>query len=289
MPPVLTDYEFALDENGFVLNSDFGGGGTLPFVDVTQVAGLDSAPLRTTTVEHEGMDGTYIDASFMTMRTIVITGILYASAFDTDTLLDQLKQAYTSSVIRPFYYQLPAKHLRFVWAQGGGVQFDVDTNRRLGETAVQLTLLCSDPYIYDFPANFSSSRASVIPDIGMSFNVGFNMGFGGGIILANQAITNLGTLTAYPVFTLTGPLTNPVIKDQLSNTVMKFNLTLAASDTMVVDCRYKTVVLNGSVSKRSAYLGLNWFSVPAGLTDTFYLSQDAGTGAMSTVLFNTYY
>lgn len=287
MPPTLTDYQFALDENGFVLNTDFGG--VFPFIDVAQITGLDSAPLRTTTVEHESMDGTFIDAAYQSMRTIVITGTLYTSSRDTDTLLDSLKAAYTSSVIRPFYFQLPGKRLRFVWAQGGGVQYDIDVNRRLGITAVQLTLLCSDPYIYDYPGSFITQNASVVPDIGAGFNFGFPAGFGGTISYPQLAVTNQGTRTAYPVHTLKGPLTNPVITDQQANLTMKLNLTLHTKDTLVIDNRYKTIIVNGTTSKRQAYLGLKWFSVGPGVTNTFYLSEDSGTGSLSTLLYNTYY
>lgn len=290
MPPSLADYEFALDEQGFILNSDFGGDPTtLPFVDVSSVTGLDSAPQRMNTNEHEGSDGTYVDASFLSMRTIAIVGILYSNVNDCDTLLTALRAAYTSPAIRPFYFQLPSQTLKFVFAQGGGAQYPVDVNRRLGQTNLQLTLLCSDPYIYDYPANFDSANYNAPVNTGLAFNAGFNLGFGAPIHYSATSVGNFGTHTGYPTITLYGPLVNPVLRDSVSNVTMKFNITLTASDILVVDCRYKKAILNGTVSRRSALQGRQWFSIPAGVQDTFFLAADSGSGSYSALCYNTYY
>jgi hypothetical protein len=150
----LNNYEYLYGDDGFVLNTDFHG--TLPFVDVDSITGLDGAPIRINTSEHQGQDGAFIDAPFMSSRTIVITGTLYADSRDPDTVCNLLKQQYgpadpngAHSAIRRFYYQHPGQPTKFVNAQGGGCQYSVDTLRRLGQTAIQLTLLCADPYTYD--------------------------------------------------------------------------------------------------------------------------------------------
>lgn len=283
--PIIDDYSFQYGDTGVLLNSN---SQTLPFIDVTQVSGLDNAPLRTTTDEHQGMDGTYVDSPYMSMRTIVVTGTLYNNPIDPDGLLDTLRANYASNSLTPFYFQLPGRPLRYVNSQGGGCLYDIDTNRRVGSTPIQLTVLGSDPYIYDWPAQVGSVSVPTIITVGTSFNMAFNVGFGGGIPSNYVNVSNAGTHTAYPVVTITGPITNPILSDAFGVT-MAFTITLNAGDQLVVDCRNKSVVLNGTASRRTTLAGLKWFSVPAGQTDSFFFGAASGTGAAQVALNSTYY
>ncbi len=283
----LLDYEFMFGNGGFVLNTDFNG--TLPFIDVTQVTGLDSAPKRMNTNEHEGMDGTYVDGKFQSMRTVVITGTLFANVNDCDTILKQLRADYTDPTIRPFYFQLPSQGIQFVNAQGGGCQYDIDTLRRLGQTSIQFTLLCSDPNIYDYPASFGRAAYNVVPDIGFGFPIGFPLAFGGPIFYSSVAVANYGTKDAYPTFLLYGALQNPSLSSSVSDSAMTFKINLQQGDTLQVDCQYKRVILNDSESRRSALKGLTFFTVPKNETVMFFLSADSGAGSFSVTSYNTYY
>jgi hypothetical protein len=281
----MTDYTFAFGDMGTVLNTDSMG---FPFIDVTSVAGLDTAPLRVATDEHQGSDGTYVDSPFLSMRTIVVTGTLYTSPTDPDTLLNQLRTDYASNVIRPWYFQLPGQPLRFVNGVGGGLQYNVDTNRRNGKTPVQFTVLAGDPYIYDYPAQVASISFPTVGTVGMGFNVSFNLGFGGSVPSNSCLVTNYGTHTAYPIITLVGPITNPVLSDAFG-IVMSFGITLTNSDSLVINCKDKSVVLNGMVSRRNVLAGTKWFSVPAGTSETVFFGADSGTGSATVKLNSTYY
>ncbi len=285
MAPVLKDYTFAFGDLGTVLNTD---SNSFPFIDVTSVAGLDTAPLRTTTDEHQGMDGTYIDTPFQSSRTVVVAGTLYTNPSDPDTLLNQLRADYSSNAVRPFYFKLPNQPMRYVMGQGGGLQYNIDTNRNIGVTATQFTVLAGDPYIYDYPPQTVFVGSPTVISVGLGFNLAFNVGFGGGATTSSGTVVNNGTHTAYPVITFTGPLTNPSLFD--SNGVsMNFSITLAGSDVLVVDCRNKNVVLNNQVSRRSSLAGLKWFAVPPKSTDSIYFAAQDGTGTATVQLSNTYY
>lgn len=284
--PTLNQYAFQFDDSGFQLNSDSLG---LPFVDVSGVSGLDTAPLRITTDEHQGMDGTYIDSPYMSSRTIVVTGTLYTDPADPDTLLLRLRRDYNRDAVRPFYFQLPGQPVRYINGQGGGCQYDVDTNRRTGSTPIQLTVLAGDPYIYDWPAQSSSISLANVPHVGMGFNAFFNMGFGGAIPGTTMTVTNSGTHRAYPIITLNGPMTNPVLTDSASGISMAFTITLGTQDQLVIDCQRKSVILNGTQSRRNTLAGLNWFSVPEGMQETVQIVIAAGTGSATLKLNSTYF
>jgi hypothetical protein len=286
MPPALTDYTFAFGDSGTVLNTDSIG---LPFVDVLQVSGLDTAPLRTSTDEHQGMDGTYIDTPFMSSRTIIVTGNLYTDPADPDTLLNSLRRDYAQDTVRPFYFQLPGQGTKFINCQGGGLVYDVDTNRRVGMTPVQFTLLAEDPYIYDYPPTSATVAVPTLSILGMSFNMTFNLGFGGPLPNFGATVNNNGTHTAYPFITITGPVVNPVLTDSYSGTSMALSISINAGDVLTIDTRLKSIVLNGTVSRRTAMAGLKWISVPPGVSDTISFTADSGTGQCTVQLRNTYY
>lgn len=286
MPPGLTNYTFAFGETGTVLNTD---DMSFPFIDVSSVTGLDTAPIRTSTTERHDTDGTYIDGKYMSMRTVVVAGTLYTDPTDPDTLLDSLRTDYGSSTIRPFYFQLPGKPLRFVNGQGGGLQYAIDTNRRLGITPVQFTVLAGDPYIYDYPGQSISAFLTSGAGIGMGFNFGFNLSFGGAIPVFGATINNAGTHTAFPTITLFGPLSNPVLNDVISGITMRFAISLNSSDALTINCKDKSVILNSQVSRRNTLQGVQWFSVAPGANTTINLSADSGTGTALVRLNNTYY
>jgi len=282
----MSTYAFAFGDTGTVLNPD---GQALPFVDITQVAGLDTAPIRSTVNERQGQDGTYIHTKYQSSRAIIMQGMVYTDPSDPDTLLNTLRQEYSLDTIRPFYFQLPGQTLKFINGQGGGVVYDVDQSRRVGYTPIQLTILAGDPYIYDYPPSISQVQSATIAAVGTGFNMAFNVGFGGAIALNGATVTNAGTHVAYPQITIAGPITNPVLTDSYNGWTMAFAITLAAGDIMVVDCKLKSVILNGTVSRRNTLAGLRWFSIPAGVSDTIFFTADSGTGSATVQLYNTYY
>jgi len=286
MAPSLNDYEFQFDDTGTTLNTDDMG---LPFIDILTVDGLDTAPLRTSTDEHQGMDGTYVDSPFMSARTIVLSGNLYTNPGDTDTLLNQLRADYNSDSVRPFYFQLPGQQTKFVNCQGGGLRYAIDGGRRTGATALQFTLIAEDPYIYDATPGSVTIAVPTLSILGMSFNAAFNLGFGGVLPNFGATVTNNGSHTAYPLITITGPVTNPVLVDSNSGTTMAFNISLAAGDILTIDTRLKSIILNNFVSRRTAMAGRQWISVPKGVSDTISFTADAGTGSCTVKLYNTYY
>lgn len=143
--PLTEDFTYRLD-TGPVLNADTA---SLPFVDITKITGLDSAPFRETIRDHEGTDGGFIDAEFENGREIVLDGTVYASASSAESYLDTLKSNFapvTSPI--PFYILNPGVVERLIYVKPRGARYDVDTARRLGITNIQFGLYAEDPRIY---------------------------------------------------------------------------------------------------------------------------------------------
>jgi hypothetical protein len=266
--PALSDYEYQLEDDGIRLNPDAAGyAALLPFVDVDRVSGLDSPEYRLSQRDHEGVDGGYVDAEFVQARTIVIEGTLYADPLDADAVCDSLRYNYRPvKDVLPFYYKHPNKPIRLVYGKPQGVRYDVDNLRREGKTAIQMTILCPDPYIYDAVLQQGFFGRIVYQGSGHGFNHGFNLSFGGDIgDPGGLEVFNGGNRNAYPVITVFGPVTNPVISESSSGRHIGLDLTLGVGEYVEIDTRRHRVTLNGMVSRRNKVtIGSRWPYVKPG-------------------------
>lgn len=287
--PTLLDYEYQFDDDGTLLNSNNAGvAATLPFFDVSKVSGLDSPEFRTTTRSHEGVDGGYIDAEFMEMRTVIVEGTIYADPADPDEIVDTLRYNFRPSTVeRPFYFKHPGKPVRVVFGKGLGARYDVEQLRRWGSTNCQCTIVCPTPYIYDAePVTDVGDLGGF--DSGFGFDLGFDFGFGGAGSNYDGGVEvfNAGNHAAYPVITIYGPIATPGLSESSSGKRVQFDLTLTEFDNLEVDFLRHRVTLNGVISQRAKLTTgpRSWWNVPPG-TSTIRLSgsQGSGTGIATAV------
>ncbi|MEC3974733.1 phage distal tail protein [Amycolatopsis sp. H20-H5] len=96
-------------------------------------------------------------------------------------------------------------------------------------------------------------------------------GSGGPIVMDNP-----GSAITWPTFTFTGPLVNPSVTDPATGNTVAYNGTVAAGQTLVIDCSpfTRSVKLNG-IDRSGALSSAQWISIPAGGTT---VAQFAGTG-----------
>jgi hypothetical protein len=128
---MLTDvFSYRLGDNGVILNPT---NLVPPFVDITEITGLDNAPYRTTERDHEGTDGGYMDAMYEKGRTITLEGMAYSSVHEQVTpFLDQLKADFAPSRVPvPFYYLEPGVPERLLFVKPLGARYDIAEMRRV--------------------------------------------------------------------------------------------------------------------------------------------------------------
>lgn len=285
MPSLVNDTTFQLTDTGVVLNDDTVP--NVPFIDIETVTGLDSAPFRQTKREHEGVDGGFMDAEFETGRDISLQGVVYSNNNPTETFLDALKANWgPSTTLLPLYYYTLETGLRVIYVKPLGCQYNWDTLRRVGMTAITFTAYAEDPRIYS-----GSQLVSVIPVnatvfTGFAFNFGFNLSFGGVTNTSDgQFVYNLGNRPAPIVMTITGPVTNPIIVNDTVSSLMAFNITLGVGDQLVIDTQYRTVRLNGA-NRRSTMTYPGWFDlqpapIAAGGANFIRFRSSGGTGTLT--------
>lgn len=234
--PTLKVEEYQYTDGGVLLN----GTSALPFVDVTSVEGLDSAPARTQTHDREGTDGGFVDSEFETIRTVSLEGYVYTNPSSMETYLDSLKANYAPSKNdQPFYFRTDAG-LRLVFGKAQGFKYTKDPERGSGKVAFQIQIICGDSRIYSDPAVTASVSGS-----------------------GSTTLTLGGNRPSLGKLTISGASTNPSIS--CNGSTFSFSLSTGAGDSLVIDLDTRTVILNGGTSKRgSMSITGGWFSFVPG-------------------------
>ncbi len=272
------DFTFKLGDSGIILNTDSTG---LPFFDLINLAGLDSAPYRETRRDHEGTDGGFMDAEFEKGRDVVLNGEVYADGEDMEDYLDDLKANFAPSTsLVPFYFKIPGIDERVIFVKPLGCRYDWDLIRRTGQAKMQLKMFAEDPRIYASTETTANIPFVAGSSLGLEFSFGFSFGFGGSSSTDGVIVNNAGNRATPPTFTINGPCETPSILDETYGHTLTFSISLAAGETLVIDTQYKTVKLNGSVNRRGSLIIADWFFLQPG--DTF-LRYNAITGTGSSV------
>lgn len=147
----------------------------------------------------------------------------------------------------------------------------------------QISIICPKPYfkaVEDIVSYFSDITSLFefpfsIPEAGMEFSIITNN--------IRKSIINTGDIETGIIIELfaTGTVVNPIVYDVLKQTYFKLNMTLQASDTVVINTnvgeKSVTLIRNGVSSNAMGYMAQDssWFSLEAG--DNVF-TYDAASG-----------
>ena len=278
----MDDFSYRLGDTGVVLNPTTP---TLPFCDITKIKGLDSAELRITERDHEGVDGGFLDAYFEKMRTLTLEGQVITNGVGTESYLDTLKSNWSPQRASiPLYFKHPEVDERLIMVKPLGVRYDVDELRRVGSTDVQFMCQAEDPRVYsseEFSVDLVTSLVG--SSGGAEFPMGFPMGFGAAVAPVTTNVYNGGNRPTTGIITLVGPLSNPIIYNDTTGEALAFTITLGATDFLVIDLYYRTVKLNGVSSRRGTMTRWEWFLFAPG--DNTLRYQASGTPGPANVTY----
>ena len=125
-----------------------------------------------------------------------------------------------------------------------------------------LQLTAPDPRKYGPALEQSTTMAA--SSGGLAFPLSFPLAFGtatGGSV----AIGNDGTIKSWPVVRITGPVVNPRILNPTTGDEVRIALTLAAGEYLDIDTAARTVLLQGTASRRALVSTVGeWLPVPPG-------------------------
>lgn len=259
------EFTFKLTDTGVVLNTDSIG---LPFVDIDGVHGLDNTDYRETERDHEGQDGGFLDAEFEKGRPILLEGTIYANSSTMESYLDSLKANYApQSSLVPFYFKAPGVVERLLFVKPQGCKYSWEELRRTGRARAQFKMYAEDPRIYTSTQSFANIPFATGATTGFGFSLGFSFGFGaGGGGTDGTFVVNDGNRPTPVEFTIYGPCDTPTILDETYGHTLVFNIILAAGETLVINTQYKTVKLNGTLTRRNTLATPDWFYLQTGST-----------------------
>lgn len=258
--PTLQPYEYQFKDTGVKLNSNV----ALPFVDITQVAGLDLAPVDSIINDVDGVHGGVVYSRFTGARTIVLDGDVYATPDDADTICDSLIGNFIpDDTDYPFYYRgayaNAAISQRYILAKALGVKFDLSRLRSYGRTPIQIQLASGDPRKY-------IDNADQTMTAGTSYN-----------------IVNGGNINSYPIITITGAFTVINLTNNTTARTVTLTTTRSAGDVTVVDFKDKSVTING-IRNSSVVTTPNWWDIAANTTTSIKFTV---TGTPTSVVAKT--
>lgn len=239
---------------------------------VTEVTGLDSPDVRESADDLIQMDGGVHGNFYYGRRPVTISGMVLnpTSASDRNSRMTKLRAA--SNAMR--------SDATLTWqvdepTGGTNTQF-ISVRRqqplRIGgawQKDFQLSLVAADPCIYGATLYNLSVTSLGAAAAGRAYPHGFPTNYGGGAISGQLLVENRGNACSYPLLTLAGPGTNPVVYNLTTGGVIPINYTLSTGDSMLVDTRNRTIVLNGTTSRYGSldFLNTVWFGLNPGIND----------------------
>jgi phage-related protein len=283
----LNPYSFAF--NGFIF-----GGANSPY-QILSVDGLEALPaLRVQDSDRGYQDGMFSGRDFLAGRTITITIQIMSGNSQTAqanyNLLQNALQPQQSGTT-PLQFQLaPGDNFNFVNCRIRRAMATVDPDYTYGKIKAQYEFFCPDPRYYDYVTNTASM--AVTQPLGRTYNRTYNLTFGGGSQTQTAIVQNNGNTTTYPIITIYGPVTNPVVGSLTSSQALSLNYTMAQSDIFSIDLLNKTILLNGNPARNLLLGSSQWFAAPPG-TNLFYFTGMPGTTVIgqtnATVQWNNAY
>lgn len=272
-------------------------GANTPY-ELQSLSGLANLPVvRSGSVDRFGDHGGVAGRHYQSMRTITASFDIWTEG-QTEAEFVARRDAVSSAFspiedpedVEPFIYKHPGRELMRVYCRP--VDRDMPTDRMfsLGYGTFSVRLEATDPYIYS-EAQYSVPVGVAANDVvGLQFPLQFPLNFGAGSSGAAQ-VMNRGTAPAPWSAMITGPTPSPQITHVESGQFIRLqNFTVQEGDFLVIDSKLRTILLNGTGSRRG-YLdpASDWFALQPGNNTIRFSSGGATVGELSLTWRDTYW
>lgn len=137
------------------------------------------------------------------------------------------------------------------------------------------------------PLTYSHAISTVVSVQGRIYNLIYGTSISGSN--NSGSVSNGGTTTTYPSLTITGPCTNPIIRNQSTGAQIALSVTLAGNDVIVIDPDLRSITLNGNPARNLLVNGSTWWGLPSGSTTIGFVATTYGSGCSLTVSWRNAY
>lgn len=154
---------------------------------------------------------------------------------------------------------------------------------------LSLQFECSDPRLYSLGE--SIEFITLPPEVtdGLEYPLEYPLEYGVEVEPNSRIVNNQGSAPTPVILNFIGPVTNPVLINQTTNERLGFEIILAADDTLTIDTRKGTVLLNGTADRlytrtllSSPILG---FDLIPGVNDLQIIADDWEDGSGVEVIY----
>jgi hypothetical protein len=265
--------------------------GGLPVTGYTlmqPVDGLEGPPHRTNSFSRPGRHGAIVSSQYYDGRLITLTGTV--SGIDYATYLSNRKALIAATNIDLDSNDYPiATRISFTMLDGNSYYMDVFFDKPTMELTdptradFQLTGIAPNPMIFGASQQVSSA---ISPPSGGGYIVSMIAPYiSGAATGGSTVINNAGSETAWPVITLTGPLTNPVLTNTTTGEVLQLSpYTIGSGNVVRIDMDAHTITLNGASLIATKTATSDWWGLIPGnnnVSVTSTSSSDTGTAVFT--------
>jgi hypothetical protein len=158
----------------------------------------------------------------------------------------------------------------------------IDPEYTYGFIKAQVEFFAPDYRYYSYNVYGVGGNISPAVANGRTYNRTYNLAY-------NQALPGNGGATATvnnqpgsaatgPWVTITGPCVNPQITNLSTSAFIGFNVSLSAADILLIDMTNNVVTLNGGNARNLVSPGSQFFTIPAGTSQSVYFTALTSTG-----------
>lgn len=279
------NYEFAF--NGWL----FGGPGQ--GVQVLSVEGLEDLPqLRVQDDTRGFQDGMFTGRDFLSGRTVVFNlQIMNDSNATMQTYLAELKAnlQFQQSGTGVLQMLLPGRAVQRLVARVRRRSIRIDPEYTYGKALATVEFFCPDPRVYDDAEILIGLNPT--SQVGRPYDRIYNLVYTtpSGATSSFATAANAGNVTVFPLFTLTGAMTSPIIVNSTTGQSIPIGLTMSAADTLVIDPDLRSVTYNGLPARNLVSNTAQWFGFPPGNTTIGIIVASAGASAQAQITYRNGY
>lgn len=253
--------------NGFLLNDL-----TSKVYVNGEIDGLELPSIRSSTGNYAGRSGGYVGAQLFSPRDVTLTGTVFSS--DLSAMEQARKDLETALASLDVTMRIVTNAGNAYVIYCNLLDFKMPINRDMFQADFKIELFAGDINIYDDSSGGALS-VTVPREVsgGYTYPVVYPVVYAAGT--GPTTVTNNGSVEIFPVLTLTGVMTNPVMANLTADELVAINpIVTAPGDVVVIDMRARTATLNGS--NIFAKVSGDWWSLATGGNDISLTTSDGG-------------
>jgi hypothetical protein len=247
------------------------------------IEGLDSADIRLSSDVYSGRDGGYTGTPYYGLRLVSLPGHVWAAdRQDYITRRRLLLDAIAAGELTLKVW-LDSDHHYILHSGKLHKPPQLPFTRTMHKEPFKLDILFGDPIIYDDTSgNALTATVGKYVGGGIAWPLAWPLASAEGT--GATTVDNTGLVTIYPVITISGSQTNPIISNERTGEFIQLSgYTAPAGSETVIDLRDRTVTLNGGNVLGKVSSPSHWWGLQPG-SNTIKLATSDAADAASAVM-----